>query len=132
MINLKFMAWHKLKQQMYEVDSIYFGTDSDPTVLVKLRGRIKLHRNGEEVELLQYLDFKDCKGQQICEGHIVRIENATAVVVFWGRPPAFGLEFSHNEDEWCEDWNLTDDHDRMEVIGNIYEHQYLLTQRNGD
>jgi len=71
---------------------------------------------------------QDCTGKDIYEGDILKIEDATAKVVFWERPPEFGLDFYHNEDKWCEDWNLTDDSERMEIIGNIYENSDLLPQ----
>ena len=38
----------------------------------------------------------------------------------------FGLHFYHNEEKWCEDWNLSDDSHRMTIIGTIYEHPHLL------
>ncbi len=68
----------------------------------------------------QYIGHQDEAGEDIYEGDILKIEDATAKVVFWEGPPHFGLDFYHNEDKWCEDWNLTDDSDRMKVIGNIY------------
>jgi YopX protein. len=80
---------------------------------------------------MQYTGLKDVAGKDIYEGDILGMENATAKVVFWNKPPEFGLDFSHNEGEWCEDWNLSDDHDRMEIIGNIYEHPELLREEDG-
>ena len=87
-----------------------------------LRSRI------EGIIFNEYTGLRDLHGKEIAEGDIVRMEDATAQVVFWERPPEFGLDFSHNEDLWCEDWNITDDSDRMEVIGNIYENPELVAK----
>lgn len=72
--------------------------------------------------LTQWTGMQDCKGRDIYEGDILRIEDATAKVVFWGRPPEYGLD-PIDEDKWCDDWNLSDDSERMEVVGNIFETQ---------
>ncbi len=107
-------------------------------------GAFSIHKNGyfrnsdiepiwqsadeANVVVMQFTGMKDRQGKEIYEGDILRMDNATAQVVFWERPPEFGLDFSHNEDLWCEDWNITDDSDRMEVIGNIYENPDLVAK----
>lgn len=76
--------------------------------------------------LTQWTGLLDCNDKEIYEGDIVRMEQATAKVVFWEHPPAYGLD-ALDEDEWCDDWNLSDDSKHMEVIGNIYETPELLS-----
>jgi uncharacterized phage protein (TIGR01671 family) len=82
----------------------------------------------QKLVLSFWTGLTDKNDRDIYEGDILKIENATAKVVFWERPPEYGLDYGHNEDEWCEDWNLTDDGDRMEIIGNIWEDADLLKQ----
>lgn len=75
---------------------------------------------------MQYTGLKDKNGKEIYEGDILEINGATAQVVFWEMPPEFGLNYYHNEDNWCEDWNICDDCGRMQVIGDIYQNPDLL------
>lgn len=128
----KYRVWDRDKKQMFPVSEISFGDDgSGLTVIVQPAPKPKYHRClvvGENCDLLEYTGLKDCKGVEICEDDIIRIVGnaTTAKVVFWERPPEFGLDFSHDEVAWCEDWNLSDDCDRMEIVGNVYENPELL------
>jgi uncharacterized phage protein (TIGR01671 family) len=129
---IKLRAWYKKHNKIYHyVEHVTYPDGSSGTGCIGyLEGERMFSPDDNEVELLQYTGLKDCAGKEIYEGDILGMENATAKVVFWGRPPEFGLDFSHNEDEWCEDWNLTDDCEAMEIIGNIYEHPELLNRSN--
>lgn len=123
MREIKFRAWIAEDRYMGKVTSLHMGDGA----YVRITGETpycKLY----EIELMQYTGLKDKKGIEIYEGDILAIEGATAKVVFWERPPAFGLDFSHNEDKWCEDWNLSDDSERMEIVGNVYANPELLTK----
>lgn len=132
MREIKFRAWHKERKEMVEVETIHLIGFDGPT------GRsgnnwMQPYRAGDlwscaAVELMQYTGLQDTHDQDIYEGDILKMGDATAKVVFWGRPPEFGLDFSHNEEAWCEDWNLSDDSDRMEIIGNVYEHPELIVR----
>jgi hypothetical protein len=124
MREILFRAWHKQEQKMYPVvgmirNMVFLSVSEDTVTGIDV----------DQVELVQYTGLRDVAGKKIFEGDILGMENATAKVVFWERPPEFGLDFHHNEDEWCEDWNLSDDHGRMEIIGNAYEHPELLEAR---
>lgn len=129
MRELKFRAWHKDAHWMRPVADISF---QDRLVSVRMeedsptRGPY-LTVPLDAVELMQWTGLIDGNDVEIYEGDILRMADATAKVVFWEKPPEFGLDFSHNEDKWCEDWNLSDDSERMEVIGNIYEYPELLS-----
>jgi len=138
MREILFRAWHKQEQKMYPVVGMLYNLvclertlDGDPAKRngTPLGVTTLLSVDISEVELMQYTGLRDVAGKKIFEGDILGMENATAKVVFWERPPEFGLDFHHNEDEWCEDWNLSDDHDRMEIIGNVWETPELLEAR---
>lgn len=83
----------------------------------------------DDIELMQWIGLCDAHDTDLYEGDIVQLqEDATAKIVFWGRPPEFGLDFYHNQEKWCEDWNLNDDCYCMDIIGNIWENSDLLPQ----
>lgn len=122
---IKFRAWCKARDEMFTVTRVEFDhLDNFAGVVLGARewGRVF---EPDEIELMQFTGLVDRNGCDIYEGDILSIENTTAKVVFWERPPAFGLA-PLNEHEWCDDWNITDDSERMEVIGNIYENSDLL------
>lgn len=134
---MKFRAWDSQTQRLYEVTGMWWSA-STPGVL----WRVELYHDAmhrtmivtEETEialrisLMQFTGLLDKNGHEIYEDDILKMDDATAKVVFWQHPPAFGLDFSHNEDLWCYDWTLAYDHDRMQVIGNVYEHPELLKE----
>lgn len=137
---IKFRAWNKREQKMVYAEEMKnskslwavgfhglpIAVDND-----SFKGGEIIGWNIDHyLELMQSTGLKDSKGREIYEGDILKLVDATAKVVFWERPPAFGLDYSHNEDEWCEDWNITDDSERMEIIGNIYENHDLLQEQS--
>ena len=131
---LKFRVWDNYTRKMSLVANISFGDDgSARTVIAESAPKGIIYHpliHGENGILMQFTGLLDGEGREIYEGDILQIEDAMAKVVFWGRPPEFGLDVFHNEDNWCVDWNLTDDSERMEVIGNIYENPELVDAVN--
>lgn len=121
---IKFRAWHTTARKMAQIDMLDFALDAYRART--LDGISSGSGHLADIELMQFTGITDRNGRDIYEGDILEIEGATAKVVFWQRPPAFGLDFYHNEDKWCEDWNLSDDSDRMTIIGNVYEHPNLI------
>lgn len=119
---IKFRAWQTVTKRMFT--NIEKGTGDTYNPNPPFADYLE---NGHMI-VMQFTGLLDIHDLEIYEGDIIGIEGATAKVVFWERPPAFGLDFSHNEDAWCEDWNLTDDSGRMEIIGNIHENEELLRE----
>lgn len=118
MRELKFRAWHRQRKGMM----LFTLGELHDSLIVKQEDGWYL----EDCEIMQWTGLLDGDGNEIYEGDILRMADATARVVFWEKPPEFGLDFSHNEDRWSEDWNLSDDSERMEIIGTVYEHPELL------
>ena len=123
MREIRFRAWYKQDNQMCPVAGTYHNL-----VCIERKeegAKSVLVRDVDAFELMQYTGLKDCKGQEIYEGDIVRINhpqdstgdftNAIGSVFWWdeeggwyhgnenGRPPKRMWKY-------------------VEVIGNIYEH----------
>lgn len=135
MIIPKYRAWHKHSKQMMPVLEIRLDPESGGVFVEDdYAGHCECHLYKDfwpwsDIELMQCLPQTDMHDQDIYEGDILQIEDATAKVVFWEYPPAFGMDYRHNEDKWCDDWTLSDDCHRMEVIGNVWQHPQLLQSK---
>lgn len=122
---IKFRAWHKAEKRMFDVyDLSWF---SGIFLIGDEQSWDKGKYGSGEVSLMQFTGLKDSQRRDIYEGDILELNGAIAKVVYWTNPPEFGLDYCYrNEDEWCDDWNLSDDSERMVIIGNIHEHPHLL------
>lgn len=126
MREIKFRAW--VDGKMHDGVQPLLESPQPTHVMVPVGNLVFIEPTGDkrywyEVKvdaIMQFTGLHDKNGKEIFEGDIVRMEDATAKVVFWERPPEFGLD-PDNEDAWCDDWNLSDDSERMIVIDNIYE-----------
>ena len=120
MRELKFRAWDKFKKEIRKVDKMDFHNK---------KGIIAWFLNGEKIlypkqstELMQYTGLKDCKGKEIYEGDIVSHPNPAlngAEVKF--TKGLFRIVAKDGGDDllyYC--------YNKIEVIGNIYQHKDLL------
>lgn len=127
MRTIKFRAWHKQEQKMYEVVSYCCsGKDDNGDVEIFYDGKYR-GLMAKNIETMQYTGIKDCKGTEICEGDIVKWKifpedkepkYIMDVVVYRGG--AFALE------KRMELLGGIAPCRKLEVIGNIYQHCELV------
>ena len=132
---IKFRAWHTDDEEMYPVLSVNYedGTCEVEGDDLGLTWRDEV-RNVPECILMQFTGLHDKNGKEIYEGDIIHCEDAMATVdmifrsheqkVITFEDGAFrydGITLGDMTDRNGEE-NYT-----FEVIGNIYEHERLLT-----
>lgn len=120
---IKFRAWDKENEEMYDVAMIDVET-----------GEVAYtdHPTGynadallEQVELMQYTGLKDKNGKEIYEGDVIKAESRLWQADF--KDGCFvGVDFKNVA--WDELVNIG--YGETEVIGNIYENPELLNNEN--
>ena len=124
MINIRFRAWDKKKNDWFDEDS--------GDLYIELNGNINFGWNGEVMDdytnriiLVQYTGLKDKKGVEIYEGDVLfhPLQGRRKVYYPYSeRVASYGLR---NIDNGFGS-TLQDSHAVWEVIGNIYENPELL------
>ena len=124
MKKIKFRAFFKIDEQIYEVLSIDF-LNKEVTLWDK-ETAVNFEASFEDIELLQYTGANDKRGVEIYEGDIVKFvsrlddSKRMGTVRYWAGDAAFLIE--------CEREIFFLFHDALnrEVIGNIYENPEIL------
>ena len=128
MREIKFRAWDGVKMSQNSKSIAEIAEDGIIT------------RDPNKLTFLQFTGIKDKNGKEIYEGDYYQVaKNVIYKVVFVGEPKefvdealmgGFGLEHCFKED--CLFGFDTYAIEHGEVIGNIYEHEYLLHEnKNG-
>lgn len=119
MKDLKFRAWDKVENKMYVVDTIEAMTKN---TCYELREGVSYHnRWDDECELMQYTGLHDKNCKEIYEGDILVHEDFQ-----YRKDKVLGIM---QWDEKIAGFSQFYPICKFEVIGNIYEHSYLLDKK---
>lgn len=118
MRELKFRAWDKSVEHLYEVQTLIDGGDAIGRYV--LNGEMRyIHLCADEIIVEQYTGLKDKNGKEIYEGDVLESTwNGDKAVVVW----------NNVEGEWehYADFNTYSKYGGSVVIGNIHENPELL------
>lgn len=125
MREIKFRAWHKADEKMYEV----YGFAQNKWFL---KGKQFPMPNGAVV-IMQYTGLRDKNGKEIYEGDLL---------TDYGEVPPLYVEYSEKHGAYCfvDKFDSSGTvyytplmiyYEQMEVIGNIFEHPHLIGGKHG-
>lgn len=137
MVNLKFRAWDKVSETMHKVEGIRFGINGARVISLAEMNRYNNNhtRWHTDVELLQSTGLKDKNGVEIYEGDVLELpvaidtETLKGEVVF--EDGVFGIKDVLYG--WGFEIGLAPLIEivlakKVVIVGNIYEHPYLLEE----
>ena len=127
--DIKFRAWHKDKERMYNVLELDFSGNlvlldyyfvTTPCDVVQ---EIPFWEPVDEVELMMYTGQQDKHGKDIYEGDIVKSFN-TADTVYWNEGcSSFYRQNKYEDESYPVETEYTK---YREIIGNEYENPELV------
>ena len=116
----RYRAWDKETKTMNGMAEIYRNRNQE----------IELHPRDEDIILMQSTGLKDKNGQEIFEGDIVDYKGRKAIIKWHGSYASFIYRFIDKPKERKAEWSpLYLAYLHVEIIGNIYENQELLEDK---
>lgn len=123
---LNFRAWDG--KEMKEVLSLEFDNHGSFEAVVhgKATHCDNMHEHIGPKWVMQSPGLRDKNDNLIFDDDLVNMKGTICVIKVEYDGGRFFEPLS--EDNWCDDWNFLDDHERCEIIGNIHENPELLKQ----
>jgi uncharacterized phage protein (TIGR01671 family) len=134
MREIKFRAWDKIRERMSHAISPYIALDGEikHVAVDDFKGSCNTLFE-TEFELMQYTGLKDKNGKEIYEGDIITVlvfdsnQECTVTEVKFVKYNSCSFDVYNPDGTW--EIFLEDVQEDCEIIGNIYEHTYLLTTK---
>lgn len=134
MREFKFRAWHKVEKVMAKVELLNF--EFQLADLHITHDWFIDNVNFSDIELMQYTGLKDRNGKEIYEGDIVSVKTEDPNICYIGYIDFNGGAFYFNSkkkffdgEHYTDETLLSNFVSVCEVIGNIYENEELLKQK---
>lgn len=125
----KYRAWHKTLKEMFIVAHLHFGIDGLRKIETSSISSDSWQLS--DMELMQYTGLKDCKGNEIYEGDIVKVDSGleelrVSRVGFKQGCFVFQSINSPKFSTMALFVGFGDTMEYIEIIGNRYEHPHLM------
>ena len=131
MREIKFRAWDKSQNKMYQVRRINFDNED---LWLKINETKIMGANLFEVELMQYTGLKDKNGKEICQGDIVECKCGNTGKTILRQIEYIGDSFCtkngsfYNQKTKQREYCYIPLKPYVKVVGNIYENPELLKE----
>lgn len=127
MRDIKFRAWHIEQEKMFCVESLYIADEYCVLNDGDIYSDAFSVKTGD-IELMQYTDIQDRKGNELCEGDICKVAGMGLGVVEICKYNGTQFKTFDGCDVPVIDCLAEDDD--FEIVGNVHQNPELLEQND--